>query len=280
VLGDPMEQLLRRLHHDALLAREVPRSQYLQRVIAERRRHVRTVRSAARARNQPRRTLALVLLAVLGLLVAMCARAAASPARPYAPLDSDPALESELDPALDPDSDPELESVSVAQAEPESEPGSESVPARVPVTPPPITTPLPPISLVLAAAYRSASLDQSPVASWRWRTRLAGFVPTVTIRDGRDATWRDISDPTIGYVSVFTVSATWRLDRLLFDANELRISAIDAARRRERRHLAEAVIRLYFAVARGSARADEAAAELDALTDGWFSQAVARAVKQ
>jgi hypothetical protein len=99
------------------------------------------------------------------------------------------------------------------------------------------------------------------------------LVPIVTVRDGRDATWRDIADPTIGYVSVFTVSATWRLDRLLFDPNELRISAIEAARRRERRHVAAAAIRTYFTFARaaGTARGDEAAAELDALTDGWFS---------
>ena len=113
---------------------------------------------------------------------------------------------------------------------------------------------------------------------------MAGLVPTVTVRDGRDATWSDVADPTIGYISVFSVSASWRLDRLLFDSNELRISAIAAARRREKRRLADAVIREYFAWQRalGLARTDarwlvpaaEAAAELDAMTDGWFSQSV------
>jgi hypothetical protein len=107
---------------------------------------------------------------------------------------------------------------------------------------------------------------------------MAGLVPTLTVRDGRDATWRDIADPTIGYVSVFTVSATWRLDRLLFDANELRISAIEAARRRERRHLAAETIQAYYTFARAINRdgGAEAAAMLDALTDGWFSDELSR----
>jgi hypothetical protein len=211
---------------------------------------------------------ALLLLALLGLLLMLCARANAAGARPIAPVDADAVSEVTDDEAavdLEPGGAPDQDA-----------PFEVNAPTTVAMAHAPAV--LPPISLVLAAAYHAASLDQSPVASWRWRARLAGLVPTVTIRDGRDATWRDVADPTIGYVSVFTVSATWRLDRLLFDSNELRISAIDAARRRERRHLMAIVIHYYYVLARAAAgaQADEAAAELDALTDGWFSQALAR----
>jgi hypothetical protein len=209
-----------------------------------------------------------VLLAILALLVALVARVHAAPARPVAPIDAD-VTAAEPDIELDPiaDADPELV--------PELPAPAAGAPVAAPARP---AGRVPPISQVVAAAYRAAGLDQSPVASWRWRTRLAGLVPTITVRDGRDATWRDIADPTIGYVSVFTVAATWRLDRLLFDANELRISAIDAARRREKRHLADATIRAYYAfvASAGTLRGDEAAAELDALTDEWFSQALAQ----
>jgi hypothetical protein len=107
-------------------------------------------------------------------------------------------------------------------------------------------------------------------------------MPTVTVRDGRDAAWRDVTDPTIAYVSVLGVAATWHLERLVFDPNELRISAIEAGRRRDRRRVAGLVIRTYYAWldlaaaavrdARWAPRAAEAAAELDALTEGWFSQ--------
>ena len=148
------------------------------------------------------------------------------------------------------------------------------------------------MSAVVSAAYRASGLAASDerATSWRWRTHLAALVPSISVRDGRDATWRDISDPTIGYVSVFSVAATWRLDRLVFDPNELRISAIEAARRRERRRVAATAIHAYFAWRHASLaaardprwglRAEEAAAELDALTDGWFSEARSEAARQ
>jgi hypothetical protein len=71
------------------------------------------------------------------------------------------------------------------------------------------------------------------------------------------------------------VRATWRLDRLVFDGRELQASSIEAARRRERRGLASRVIRAYFAWRRAASpgHREETAAELDALTDGWFSEA-------
>jgi hypothetical protein len=208
-----------------------------------------------------------LLLAILALLVALAVRVSAAPSPPIAPVDPvaepDEAEDGELD--VEPDAllAPAPTAITVVSAKNEPAATGREVAMHT----------LPPISAVVAAAYRASSLDSSPAAGWRWRARLAGLVPMLTVRDGRDATWRDIADPTIGYVSVFTVSATWKLDRLLFDTNELRISAIEAARRRERRHIAAETIRAYYTFARAGDpdRGAEAAAVLDALTDGWFS---------
>jgi len=140
---------------------------------------------------------------------------------------------------------------------------------------------LPPISAVVAAAYRAAGLADDPAPGWRRRTRLAALVPWIAIRDGRDASWRDVTDPTIGYVSVFDVRATWHFDRLVFDPNELRIAAIDTSRRREKRRVALLAIHGYYAWLRAraaaehdgrwSGHAEQAFAELDALTGGWLA---------
>lgn len=143
---------------------------------------------------------------------------------------------------------------------------------------------VPPIGEVLGAAYGAAGLDRDPAKGWRRRARLAGLVPWITVRTGRDTSWQQ-NDPDIDHGMAVEVRATWRLDRLVFDGRELQVATIDAARRRERRRLASRVIRVYFAWRRAAARpnaagagtrAEEAAAELDALTDGWFSDSLAR----
>ena len=138
----------------------------------------------------------------------------------------------------------------------------------------------PPIAAVIAAGYVAAGLDRDPSHNWNVRARLGGLVPQVTVADGIDSTWHDI-DPNIGRRQIFEVRATWRLDRLLFDTNELHVATIEASRRREKRRVANLVIRAYFTWRRATAAAtqearwashvDEAAAELDALTNGWFS---------
>jgi hypothetical protein len=145
----------------------------------------------------------------------------------------------------------------------------------------------PPVHEVLAAAYASAGLDRHPGRGWIRRTRLAGLIPWVTVRAARDTSWQD-AHSEVGHGEVIEVRATWRLDRLLFDGRELQVATIEAARRRERQRLATRVIHCYFAWrraaasaaggsgARGAARAAEAIAELDALTDGWFSDELAR----
>ncbi|MBA3817681.1 MAG: hypothetical protein H0X17_02220 [Deltaproteobacteria bacterium] len=146
-------------------------------------------------------------------------------------------------------------------------------------------TEYPAIGEVLAAAYAAAGLDHDPTRGWARRTRIAGLIPWVTVRSGWDTSWKE-DRPDIGRSRTFEVRATWRLDRLLFDGRELQVAGVDAARRRERRRLGSRVIRAYFgwrrvaaaagANPRWTGRAEEAAAELDVLTDGWFTEELAR----
>jgi len=132
---------------------------------------------------------------------------------------------------------------------------------------------------VAAAAVRAAGLDHDPTPGWSSRARLAGLVPMFSARYGRNLTWKDVDDPTLGYTNMYDLRATWRLDRLLFDPNEIRIAALDVSRRREKRRVEMLALHAYLAwlrLPRTSPRAILLAADLDALTDGWFSQALAK----
>lgn len=144
-----------------------------------------------------------------------------------------------------------------------------------------IATAGPPVARVLSAAYAAAGLGARVPGHIAVRARLGGLVPWVSVRTGRDASWHD-EDPDVGRGTTLEVRATWRLDRLVFDGRELQVVALEAARRRERRRLATHVIRTYFVWRRSASRsrADEAAAELDALTAGWFSEALQRAASE
>ncbi|MBA3460496.1 MAG: hypothetical protein H0T46_11075 [Deltaproteobacteria bacterium] len=135
----------------------------------------------------------------------------------------------------------------------------------------------PPIATVIAAAYRAAGLDRDLGQGFARRARLGGLVPWVTVRAGSSTSWHD-DDPDIGRGRSVEARATWRLERLVFDGRELQVAAMTAARRRERRRLATRVIKTYFTWRRATmagslVRAEEAEAELAALTDGWFSEA-------
>ena len=44
----------------------------------------------------------------------------------------------------------------------------------------------PPVGEVLAAAYRAAGLDRDPARGWVRRARVAGLVPSVMVRTGRN----------------------------------------------------------------------------------------------
>ena len=154
----------------------------------------------------------------------------------------------------------------------------------VPPDPLPVAhLPAPSIDEVLAAAYAAAGLDRAPGRGLARRARLTGLVPWISVRTGQNARWRD-DVPDVGRGTAVEVRATWRLDRLVFEPRELQIATLEAARRRERRQLAEHVIQTYFGWkrarlagshhVRSASRVEQAQAELDALTHGWFSEAV------
>jgi hypothetical protein len=152
--------------------------------------------------------------------------------------------------------------------------------ARVPVV-------APPVAGVLTAAYAAAGLDRNPARSFRRRARLAGLAPWITLRTARDTSWQDAGS-AVGHGTSFEARATWRLDRLVFDDHEPQAAAAELARLRERRRLAARVIRAYFAWRRAAGagassdddrvivRIAEVTAELDALTDDWFSAELTR----
>jgi hypothetical protein len=98
VLGDPREHLIRSLDDDTVLTREVASAEDRERIVGERRQHIRTVRSAARSRNRPRRPLAWFLVAIILVLIALAVRANADA---YA--DPDLVTSSDADPITDTD---------------------------------------------------------------------------------------------------------------------------------------------------------------------------------
>jgi len=142
------------------------------------------------------------------------------------------------------------------------------------------------VSEVARAAVRAAGLADDPAPGWRYRARLAGLVPILSARFGHNLSWKEVDDPTLANTNMFDVRATWQLERLMFDPNEIRIEAMDASRRREKRKVEELAIHSYYAwlaarpfatrSTRWQMRADELAADLDAVTDGWFSQTLKR----
>jgi hypothetical protein len=212
----------------------------------------------------------LIVLAILALLAALAARVDAAPA------DDDDNDDDTLSGVGAP--------VSVPAPAPIIDPPAPAIPIPVARITPPI-----PVHDVIDAAYRAAGVADDPAPGWRLRSRLGGLVPWVTARVGRGLTWREVDDPTLGYNEVWDARATWHLDRLVFEPNEVRIAAIDVSRRRERRRVAALAIHTYYdwlaldVAARRSAhwatRSDEVLAELDAMTDGWFSRALAKVQK-
>jgi hypothetical protein len=154
-------------------------------------------------------------------------------------------------------------------------------------------TPRIPVREIVAAAYRAAGLGDRPMTGWRVRSRLVGLVPQLSIHVGQGQSWRAVEDPIPGYREGWDVRATWHIDRLLFDPNEMRIATIDVDRRRERRRVAAVAIRAYFRwlvadeaarragsdAPRWMTRRDQRLAELDVLTDGWAGSALGSVAK-
>jgi len=214
------------------------------------------------------------VVAVLALLAVLAARAAAAPAYDEIPADDDygpDVIDSGGEPAPPPEA-PDADASSEASSR---SPGSDAGGAgsrratrgTAPNGPPDVRE-------VIAAATRAAGLAGDPARGWRRRARLSALVPSLSVRGGRDDTWRDVADPTLGHSLTFGVTATWRLDHLVFEPTELRIASLDVLRQRERRRLTWYVISLYRAWRRTGN--DDLAAQLDVVTDGWFSNRLGR----
>ncbi|HTL35821.1 MAG TPA: hypothetical protein VL326_21980 [Kofleriaceae bacterium] len=157
----------------------------------------------------------------------------------------------------------------------------------------------PSLSAIVARAQDVAGLGSGgPVRGWRRRSRWSALIPYVSVRAGSGQSWRDVLDPglaaasssageptTLNHSLSYDVRLGWRLDHLLYDPNEPRLTAFELARRRDRRKIAALASRAYFVWLRASVaverdarwqlRLAEATAELDALTDAWFSERLA-----
>jgi hypothetical protein len=151
----------------------------------------------------------------------------------------------------------------------------------------------PSVREAVAAALRHAGLADHPERGLRRRARIAGALPTLTLRASRDTDWNEseAGARVVGEVEqreVYEARATWRLDRLVFDASELRIASLAQQRARARAALTAQVTALYYK--RRAAQMDllwrppdtieeqvrreliieELTAQLDALTGGWW----------
>ncbi|HVI03642.1 MAG TPA: hypothetical protein VM869_33345 [Enhygromyxa sp.] len=114
----------------------------------------------------------------------------------------------------------------------------------------------PTLAQVQAAALARAGLDPDPSARWLRRARSAAAMPIVSVQYDRrfDRNWtldREVGQADAlrndsGNQDVLRAKATWELDRLIFDPDELRAAraVLDVAEFRER--LLVEVTQLYF----------------------------------
>lgn len=160
--------------------------------------------------------------------------------------------------------------------------------------------PEPSLAEVREAALRFAGLDWRPEREWAQRTRLAGLMPVLTVSaSSGTAHDQDLSRASSGNEQLevaidrdvsFEAKAVWQLDRLLFDETEIRAIQIAQQRHRERQELLAHVTSLYYQRRKlqlvrapgGNApdsatrelAIEETAAQLDALTGGYFTRAM------
>lgn len=114
----------------------------------------------------------------------------------------------------------------------------------------------PTLAQVQAAALARAGLDPDPSARWIRRARSAAAMPIVSVQYDRrfDRGWTldqevgqaDALRNDSGNQDVLRAKATWELDRLIFDPDELRAAraVLDVAEFRER--LLVEITQLYF----------------------------------
>jgi hypothetical protein len=151
------------------------------------------------------------------------------------------------------------------------------------------------------AALRYAGLGGRPQLGWGRRARLAGLLPTLTLRASRGRDWdRDLSGVTdshritdLAEDSLVEARAVWRLDRLVFDPAELRAATVGRDLHRARLQIAAQVTSLWYQRRSrqleqiwhpADSAADDADRELaiaeltdqlDALTGGFLSDSLA-----
>jgi hypothetical protein len=142
------------------------------------------------------------------------------------------------------------------------------------------------------AAAHVAELHPDMIRSWMRRATKAALLPSVRVTVGRGygALVRDALNTPIYTTDDswrFEVQATWQLDRLVFDRNELRVSREAQRVGARREELLTRIAQLYFARRRlqidaelqphadGAAdrqmEIEELTAVLDGLTDGALS---------
>src|SRR5579884_2358091 len=101
------------------------------------------------------------------------------------------------------------------------------------------------------AAERLADVHPELVRSWLRRAGKAALLPSVTVRVGRGLGELTKDATTTIYTTTddwhFEVQATWSLDRLVFDRNELRVSREAQRLAGHREELLTRVAQLYFA---------------------------------
>jgi hypothetical protein len=258
--------------------------------------------------TDPRHLAALIVLAVIALLAAVAARADAAP-RPSiasrAGRDVDVAQRS----AWDHDDEQEEDDYRVADSLVDVPYAPHAWTERVAALDGPcdcdasalarVTATAPSLASIVARAQAVAGFANAddPTVGWRRRSRWSALLPSLSIRVGNSQSWRDILDPavaasasgapsTLNHSISYDARVSWHLDHLLYDPHEPRFTAFEVARRRERRKLSAVASRAYFVWVRASIaverdgrwqlRLAEAAAQLDALTDGWFSEELSR----
>lgn len=150
------------------------------------------------------------------------------------------------------------------------------------------------------AALRYAGLASQPEKAWGLRARLAGLLPEVSLKAQRGrAQDEEFSESSTGTEKHerdldLEARAEWALDRLVFDEAELRAAQTAQRLHRDRIQLLTQVTNLYFQrrklqlavlfapdsdpgkAALQALAIAEATAQLDALTGGYFSRALAR----
>lgn len=159
----------------------------------------------------------------------------------------------------------------------------------------------PSVRAVQEAAIRYAQIDGERIDSWHITPNLGALAPELSGEYRRnvenDRTLGAQTSGNVDYTSLddddrYTVKAKWELDRLIFNPDELRVSAEVSDLVKLRENVVDQVTKLYFERRRLQVELDTAApselgtrlkkelrlqeltAALDGMTGGWFVRAL------